>query len=48
MNNSLPAVLYGFETWSVSLRGELDEVVRKYGAEKVLGFKRYEVRADWK
>jgi len=45
----LPVVLYGFKTWSLTLRGELRlRVFENRALRRIFGTKRGEVTKDWR
>ena len=45
----MPVVLYGFKTWSLTLRGELRlRVFENRALRRIFGTKRGEVTKDWR
>jgi hypothetical protein len=40
--------LYGYETWSPTLRAEQTDGVGEQGAQEIIGLKRYEVIEGWR
>ena len=44
----MPVVLYGFETWSLTLRGERRLSVFENRVLRIFGSKRDEVKGEWR